>query len=511
MASLSAASADSAPAPKKPSRSNGEIALAKISSAWKGNSLAAARTAAFEVGKLAAGGMLAYHKADDFWKRRFEIQLVDEKWFSTVHEAFQSGRSSLATMDDLIEQYFAAPANDNEFFEPTVFEWEDPATIPLRDWIYGRHLIRRHVSATIASGAVGKTSLKIVEALALATGRPLLGQDVPKRSRVWLFNLEDDMTELRRRVSAAMIYYKIKPEDIGDRLHIDGEKSLVITKTTRQGTVINTPVVEAVVEAIEALEIDVLFVDPFISSHDAPESDSSAMDLVMKSGWVRVAREGNCAVELCHHTTKADTSSGMATAMSGRGSGAVVFACRSVMVLNPMTHEEAKAAALQSPSGYFSAKDDKQNLTLKTGSRDWYKMEGISLGNGGTGNLSCLRSDSIGVVTRWQWPNQASFTEDVTDDQLKAIKDRLKDGAYRKDAQAKAWAGYVVGGVLGLGSSKETMESHDRQRIARMLDTWLKDGQLRVYEQNVNRISKEFVAWIATPYNTQGTAKVVQV
>jgi RecA-family ATPase len=270
-------------------------------------------------------------------------------------------------------------ANDNlPLFEPTVFEWEDPTALPVRDWIYGKHLIRRHVSATIASGAVDKTSLKIVGALALATGRALLGQDVPKRSRVWLFNLEDDMVELRRRVSAAMIHYKIKPEDIGDRLHIDGEKSLVITKTTRQGTVINVPVVDAVVEAIEALEIDVLFVDPFISSHDAPESDSGAMDLVMKSGWVRVAREGNCAVELCHHTTKADSSSGMATAMSGRGGGAVVFACRSVQVLNPMSHEEAKAAALESPVGYFSAKDDKQNLTLKTGARDWPHMQKAS-------------------------------------------------------------------------------------------------------------------------------------
>ena len=53
-----------------------------------------------------------------------------------------------------------------------------------------------------------------------------------------------------------------------------------------------------------------------------------------------------------------------------------------------MTYEEAKAAALESPSGYFSAKDDKQNLTLKTGGRDWYKMENVSLGNGSTGNLS---------------------------------------------------------------------------------------------------------------------------
>jgi hypothetical protein len=472
---------------------NGEAAARKILANWKGDFVGDACIAATQIGLLHSGYLLGYERAKEILREEFDRRKVDDVNWSVVNQSFQDGRSAVISTAQLMERYFPVASNDNEFFEPTVFEWEDPTAIPVRDWIYGRHLIRRHVSATIASGAVGKTSLKIVEALALATGRPLLGQDVPKRSRVWLFNLEDDMIELRRRVSAAMIHYNIKPEDIGDRLHIDGEKSLVITKTTRQGTTINVPVVDAVVEAIEALEIDVLFVDPFISSHDAPESDSGAMDLVMKSGWVRVAREGNCAVELCHHTTKADASSGMATAMSGRGSGAVVFACRSVQVLNPMSHEEAKAAALESPSGYFSAKDDKQNLTLKTGGRDWYKMESVSLGNGGKGNLSILRSDSIGVVTRWDWPTHASFVEEVTGEQLQAIKDRLKAGAYRKDAQAKAWVGYTVGDVLGLGSSKEAMDGHDRQRVTRMLDAWIKDGQLRVYEQDVNRIPKEFV------------------
>jgi hypothetical protein len=185
----------------------------------------------------------------------------------------------------------------------------------------------------------------------------------------------------------------------------------------------------------------------------------------------------------------------MATAMSGRGSGAVVFACRSVMVLNPMSSDDAKKAGLESPSGYFSAIDDKENLTPQTRQRDWYKMESVSLGNGGKGNLSVLRSDNIGVVTRWQWPSNASFTEAVTGQQLQAIKDCLKAGAYRRDIQAKDWAGYVVGEILGLGSTKETMESHDRQRIKRMLDTWLTDGHLRVYKEKVNRdpLPKEFL------------------
>jgi AAA domain len=471
-------------------KSKGEFVLAKISTNWKGSTLDAARTAAFEIGKAAAGGMLAYSKADDFWKRRFTVQLVDEKWWSTVREAFHSGYSSLVTMDDLLEQYFPA-ANDNVFYEPTPFEWQDPSTIPLRDWIYGKHMLRGIVSMTIASGAVGKTSLKIVEALALATGRPLLGQEVPKRSRVWLFNLEDDLIEVRRRVTAAMIHYNIKPEDIGDRLLVDAEKSLVITRTDNKGTTIIEPVVNAVVEAIQALDIDAFIVDPFVSSHDAPENDSGAMDKVMKKGWVPVAREGKCAVDLCHHTTKVDA--GTATAMSGRGSGAAVAASRSVQVLNPMSSDEAKAAGLESPSGYFSAKNDKENNTPQSHLKDWYKMVSVSLGNGGNGNLAALKSDQIGVVTRWQYPTNASFTEDVTGDQLQAIKNLLKLGEHRKDNQSAEWAGYAVGKVLGLGTSKADMKKDDKRRITRMLDTWVIEGHLEEYTAKVDRHSRLFL------------------
>jgi hypothetical protein len=308
-------------ASKETVHSRGEFALAKISTKWgRSKSEIVAATAALEIGQLIAGSFVGFERASTAVRRGFNVRLLDEKHWPTVYEAFQSGRSSPVTNAELRERYFPIAAND--LIEPTVFEWEDPTKIPVRDWIYGKHLLRGIVSMTIASGAVGKTSLKIVEALALVTGRPLLGQAVPKRSRVWLFNLEDDLVELRRRVTAAMIYYTIKPEDIGDRLHIDGEKSLLITKTDHNGTKINVPVVDAMVEAIQALEIDVLIVDPFVSSHDAPENDNGAMDKIMKQGWIPIAREGKCAVNLCHHTTKGDA--GTATAMSGRGGGAVV-------------------------------------------------------------------------------------------------------------------------------------------------------------------------------------------
>jgi hypothetical protein len=464
-----------------------------INDGWKGDFVADANAAAFQYGLLVSARMLPQDRAASLLELHFEHRKVDSCYWSTIYQSFLCGRDSDITHAELRERMEPlVAANDNEYFDPTIFEWEDPTTIPVRDWIYGKTLLRGIVSMTIASGAVGKTSLKIVEALALATGRPLLGHDVPKRSRVWLLNLEDDMIELRRRVTAAMIYYKITPEDIGDRLLIDGEKSLVITKTDNKlGTRINAPVVAALVEAIQVREIDVLIVDPFVSSHDASENDNGAMDKVMKQGWIPVAREGGCSVNLCHHTTKVDA--GTATAMSGRGGGAVVAAGRSAQVLNPMSADEAKAAGLESPAGHFSASNDKENLTPQTRSRDWYKMESVSLGNGGSGNLSIVRSDSIGVVTRWDWPTNASFTEDVTGEQLQVIKNRLMLGSHRKDAQAKDWAGYIVGEVLGLGSSRDSMKTHDRQRIARMLDIWVKGGELEVYTATIDRQKRQFL------------------
>ena len=266
MTALSTASAEVTPARRNP---DAEIAIRKVLSEWKSDFVNDACSAATQIGLFHSGGWLGYERAKEILLEEFELRKVDDIHWSTVCAALQNGRDAVTTPAQLRARYLPAAASDNVFYEPTPFEWQDPSTIPLRDWIYGKHMLRGIVSMTIASGAVGKTSLKIVEALALATGRPLLGQEVPKRSRVWLFNLEDDLIELRRRVSAAMMHYNIKPEDIGDRLLIDAEKSLVITKTDNKGTTIVEPVVNAVVEAIQALDIDAFIVDPFVSSHDA--------------------------------------------------------------------------------------------------------------------------------------------------------------------------------------------------------------------------------------------------
>lgn len=144
------------------------------------------------------------------------------------------------------------------------FRWSDPASLPPRRWLYGQHLIRQFCSTTLAAGGLGKTSLIIAEALAQATKRPLLGEKVHERCRVWLWNGEDPIEELRRRVLATCLHYDISPDAIAGHLFLDSgrDQPIVVVKSSRDGLEIAEPVVEQAIATIRRNSIDVMKVDP---------------------------------------------------------------------------------------------------------------------------------------------------------------------------------------------------------------------------------------------------------
>jgi AAA domain len=83
----------------------------------------------------------------------------------------------------------AEPPHDGDSkpvnFTPTAFQWRDPATIPRREFLYGNRYIRGFVSATVAPGGVGKSSVALVEVVAMAAGRDLLGSAPSAPLKVW--------------------------------------------------------------------------------------------------------------------------------------------------------------------------------------------------------------------------------------------------------------------------------------------------------------------------------------
>jgi hypothetical protein len=104
------------------------LALATINATWKGKGVTAAVTAACEIGMLVAGNMVGYEQAKDAVQRGFTVRLVDEKYWSTVYEAFQNGRSSLVSLTDLRERFNPVAANDNHRFQITWFDDVDKTT-----------------------------------------------------------------------------------------------------------------------------------------------------------------------------------------------------------------------------------------------------------------------------------------------------------------------------------------------------------------------------------------------
>ena len=351
-------------------------------------------------------------------------------------------------------------------FTATPYIWIEPDQIQAREWVYGRHLIRKFVSVTVAPGGVGKSSLTLTEALSMATGKPLLGQHIAKPLRVWLWNLEDPMEELTRRIQAACQRYGLTPQDIGNRLYIDSgrEQELCTAIIGKNGATIQKPVTERLVQQIKEKQIDVLIVDPFVSSHAISENDNPAMDAVTKA-WGRIADQTNSAISLVHHTRKQGSDSEV-TAESSRGGKALTDAARDVRALNRMSQSEGEKAGVDNYRQYFRVYSDKANLSPPAEKSDWYKLESVELANG----------DSVGVVIPWLWPD--AF-DGITVAHLKAVQTAIDGRNLRENSQAYEWVGHTIANVLRMDSRDKS----DCAKLKTIIKTWIENRALTVVQR----------------------------
>lgn len=381
-------------------------------------------------------------------------------------------------------------ASGDEAHQPvkaTPFVWRDEADIPPRKWLYGSHLLRRFISVDVAAGGIGKSSVKIGEALAMASNRSIYGQTIGEGPlRVWLYNLEDPLEETERRLHATAKRFEISPAEISDRLFVDSgrEQPCIIAEELQTGARIVRPVVESLCEELTSKKIDVLIIDPFVSSHSVDENNNRSMDMVVKE-WGRVAERCNCSINLVHHVRKANGTE--TTAESARGAKSITDAARSVIVYNRMTSEEAKKAGIDEADRgfFFRTQNDKANLAPPD-KANWFRMNNEDLANG----------DKVGVACPWTWPDPF---RDVTLAQTReAQRIVANDGPWRLDPRAKnnRWVGVAAGQALGLDWTDEGV----RKRLSSIIHQWVKNGVLKevdgVDEHRKPRTFVEVGTWI---------------
>lgn len=337
----------------------------------------------------------------------------------------------------------------------------DPSSLPARQCLYGRNIFRKYLHVTVAPGGVGKSNLAIAESLAMVACRNLLGQWVKEPLNVWYFNLEDPLDEIQRRYAAAIQHYGLKQEDLKGKLYIDSgrDQRLVMASIEKNRPLINEATSKAVLAEMQEKKIDVVIIDPFISSHAVNENDNVGIDMVAKE-WARIADKANAAVHLIHHTRKASGDAEV-NAESSRGGKALTDAARDVRTINRMTEEQGAEAGVDNHRRFFRVISDKCNLAPPAERSDWYCLESETLANG----------DSVGVVVPWSWPNQF---DELTPELVRDVQKALAGQNKRSNVQASDWAGYAIAEVFGFDADDKAHKAKIKKWIAH----WLKIGVL---------------------------------
>lgn len=355
-------------------------------------------------------------------------------------------------------------------YSPTPYAWRDPATIPPREWLYGHQLIRKFVSALIAPGGVGKSTKITCDALAMTSGRPLLGVHPHGRLRVWLWNGEDPADELDRRLAAVALHHRVNCAEIDGWLWRDSGRDTPIKINVDGTTAIAHPVISGLIAAIRERRIDVLIVDPFVSVHSLPENGNNEMDAAVKA-FAFVADKSNCAIELVHHVRKLNGAD--AGIDDARGAGAIAAAVRAAQVLNVMSSDIARTFDIaDSDRRQFVRIDDaKANLAPPAAAR-WLRLISQPLGNATDGRPE----DFVAVPVEWRPPDTwADATVPALNAALDDIDAGLPDGRRYSHApnatDRAAWA--VV---------QRHCQGKPEAQCRNIVNTWVRTGLLVVQD-----------------------------
>jgi RecA-family ATPase len=201
-------------------------------------------------------------------------------------------------------------------------EWEASTDVeppPPRGWLLGNTFCRKFMSSLFGDGAVGKTAVRYAQYLSLATGRSLTGEHVFQRSRVLIISLEDDDSELRRRILAARLHHQIELEELRGWLFLSAPGAAVgkLMTIDQKGRGIRGQLADAIKRIVVARKIDLVAIDPFVKAHSVDENHNSLIDDVVQI-LTDLQTEYDIAVDAPHHTSKGQPEPGNA----GRGRGA---------------------------------------------------------------------------------------------------------------------------------------------------------------------------------------------
>jgi hypothetical protein len=346
-----------------------------------------------------------------------------------------------------------------------------------RQWLYGRQLCRHFLSSLVAPGDVGKTTMRLTQAIELAAGRELLGHRIYQRCRVLVVSLEDDRDELWRRLLAICKHHGVDAAELKDWLFcrdligaklveaVDGERKLGALEPMLR-------------RAIERRQSDVVVLDPFVKLHALDENKNPDMDFVC-SQLIKLAQDYNAAIDSPAHTRKGQLVAGDSD--NRRGASAQRDAGRLDYTLTAMSEAEAEQFGIDPDErkSYVRLDRAKANI-VRAIKASWYRLVNVPLGNA---TELYPEGDHVQALEAWVPPDP---WVDLDAERVNRILDKIDAGlpegnrfsAAPNAKQRAAWKVIV-------DEIPERTEAQAREIIR----TWLKGGLLvsREYSDSKDR------------------------
>ena len=351
-----------------------------------------------------------------------------------------------------------------------------PDDIPPRPWLVPGLLLRRQVTILVAPPGSGKSLLTLQLGMAACANVTWHGWRPRGQFKVLIINAEEDEDEMRRRLWAAQQEMDIDDGKLEGFFLAGSQDNLVIAKAdARTKTVKREPMLERIIESVQANGIDIVIVDPFAETFEGDENSNSELKWCGVL-WREVARRCNCAVLLVHHTRKYASSEQAGDMDAARGAGALVGIARLVATVFTMSTKEYEAFELDPDTDgervrFIRFDDAKANQNLLTVRARWFFKKTYTLPNG----KGSEPSDEVGVLRPWE-PKSDALSNDEINVVLNEFTVGLKDDdgrptgdPYTLKKSGKSndrWAGNVV---------KPLRPAWDDAQITRLLKSWI-DG-----------------------------------
>lgn len=329
------------------------------------------------------------------------------------------------------------------------YEPPDPTTLPRRPWVMRPSYMRKMVSVLGATDGVGKSSLLIVEALALVTGHRLLNQQTPvKACKVCLINVEDSPDEMKLQIAAAMQLHGISTHEISGRLKVlSGDIAIRLVRARgSNGTEIVASVIDTLVEVLKEDGVDALCLDPLAMLHQGEENSNEDM-LQVVAALRQIALRANLVVRVVHHTRK--TGGEQVDGESLRGASSLFGGARQVDVINTMTPSEAATHGVldEVRVRYFRVSNAKANYGAREGD-NWFEIQPVVLPNG----------EQVATVRGWT-PAPIMLDYDLVVEVYRWLE---VHGPQRAHPNATDWLGWEIARIVGIKAWAEKSDAAKR-------------------------------------------------